>query len=185
MWGGGGGPRASRLWNLASPLFHDLATTRAAVDRYIGQADCLVDIRACQPLRRRDSDPLGWVDLTVLDGFPEEQARSLAFVVGAYYRSRCELDGAVTMLALAEYRRRLGAYPDRLDQLVPDFLPRLPIDYADMQPLRYRRENDDYVLYGIGLDGEDGGGKHAEEGYSWSQQLDAVFSAARRPEVTE
>jgi hypothetical protein len=71
---------------------------------------------------------------------------------------------------------------------VPDFLPRLPIDYADMQPLRYRREQEGYVLYSIGRDGEDDGGKHAEEGFSWSranEQLDAVFSASRRPEVRE
>jgi len=43
----------------------------------------------------------------------------------------------VTGLAVAAYRKRYGDYPDRLADLVPEFLPHVPTDPADGKPLRY------------------------------------------------
>jgi hypothetical protein len=88
------------------------------------------------------------------------------------------------MFALGEYHRRNGQYPERLDQLVPDFLPRLPIDYADRKTLRYRRTGDTYILYSVGVNGVDDGGKAGRRYPIWvdSENPDTVFSAIKRSE---
>ena len=178
--------RPSRIWNLASPLFHNLATSRSAVDRYIAAASGFFDMpaweRAELARRGRGSD----LDLSVLDGFRYGEFWRLARALRAHYLARCELDAAVTMLALREYERVHGSYPEALEALVPDFLPRLPIDYADRQPMRYVRTDDGYLLYSIGENGRDDGGAHDPESRSrWDEEAnpDAVFSTARRPEV--
>jgi len=44
----------------------------------------------------------------------------------------------LTGIALERYRLKHGAVPDKLDALVPEFLPAVPLDACDGQPLRYR-----------------------------------------------
>ena len=70
----------------------------------------------------------------------------------------------ITELALQAYRLEHGQYPERLDSLVPDLINSVPIDPFDGQPLRYRlEEEDEYVLYSVGLDGDDDGGVRVSE----------------------
>lgn len=179
-------PRPSRIWNLASPLFHDLATARSAVDRYLAAASDFPDMPAWERAELAQPDHSSDADLSVLDGFRYGEFWRLARALRAHYLARCELDAAVTMLALREYQRVHGSYPEALDALVPDFLPRVPIDYADRQPMRYARTDDGYLLYSIGDNGRDDGGAHDPNSRSrWDEEADpdAVFSTARRPEV--
>lgn len=62
-------------------------------------------------------------------------------------------------IALERHRLKHGAYPERLDQLVPEFLGEVPVDWSCGEPLRYRREaGGRYRLYALGRDGEDNGG---------------------------
>ncbi len=67
-------------------------------------------------------------------------------------------DAALTAIALELHRRRHGRYPARLDDLVPNFLPALPIDRFDGQPLRYLLTDDGPLLYSVGADRIDDGG---------------------------
>ncbi len=196
-WGSGGSPsgqRVSRLWNLTSPLFHDLATSRANVDTYIASLNVCTDIAICQQAKQLNGI---FVPLPpgALDGFSR-----LASGCGCYsfdynihalqnaYIARCELDAAVTMLALEQYRQAEGAYPDQLDQLIPRYLHRMPVDYGDRQPLRYRVEGQEYVLYSIGLNGNDDGGVAAgnrPDDFHDDENRDVVFSLASREELEE
>lgn len=67
---------------------------------------------------------------------------------------------ALTACALERYSLANGSYPERLAELVPTYLDKVPLDIIDGQPLRYRRtENGKFLLYSIGLDGKDDGGK--------------------------
>ncbi len=50
-------------------------------------------------------------------------------------------------LAAEAYRRKHGQYPERLEQLVPEFLPTAPTDPRDGQPLRMRRVGDVILFY--------------------------------------
>jgi hypothetical protein len=66
----------------------------------------------------------------------------------------------VTQLALQAYKGEHGAYPAYLSDLVPRYLSRVPDDpFSDGQPLRYRRTGGKYLLYSIGPDAKDDGGR--------------------------
>ena len=67
----------------------------------------------------------------------------------------------MTQVACALERHRLahGEYPENLAPLVPAYLPTLPPDVVDGQPLHYRRLPDGrFLLYSIGWNGKDDGG---------------------------
>ncbi|HLV80775.1 MAG TPA: hypothetical protein VKT32_10855 [Chthonomonadaceae bacterium] len=70
----------------------------------------------------------------------------------------------LTALALRAYDAEHGDYPQSLSQLVPGYLARVPDDpFALHAPLRYRRAGTKYLLYSLGPDGKDDGGKPIED----------------------
>lgn len=70
----------------------------------------------------------------------------------------------ITALALRAYRMERGHYPETLQELSPSYLKRMPVDpFALRKPLCYRRNGAKYVLYSIGPDGRDDGGKPIDD----------------------
>jgi len=70
-----------------------------------------------------------------------------------------------TAIALKRYQLAHKTWPDSLNQLVPAYLPAVPLDPIDGQPLRYQKsanEADGYTLYSIGVNGIDDGGDGTE-----------------------
>ncbi|MDP6355390.1 MAG: hypothetical protein QF878_07695 [SAR202 cluster bacterium] len=67
-------------------------------------------------------------------------------------------DGSLIALALEVYRRKHGQWPASLSQLTPDILPNVPRDRMNGDPLRFRVENGQAVVYSIGQDLDDDGG---------------------------
>lgn len=66
----------------------------------------------------------------------------------------------VTTLALQAYRQDHKAYPATLASLAPGYLKAVPTDpFALSGPLRYKLTGAKYVLYSVGPDGKDDGGK--------------------------
>jgi hypothetical protein len=62
--------------------------------------------------------------------------------------------------ALERYHLAHGEYPESLDTLAPQFVTKIPHDIINGQPLHYRRTDDGrFVLYSIGWDEKDDGGK--------------------------
>jgi hypothetical protein len=55
----------------------------------------------------------------------------------------------IAALAAERYRSANGRFPDTLEQLAPDFLPAVPLDPQDGQPLRYQRLPDRVVVYSL------------------------------------
>jgi hypothetical protein len=98
------------------------------------------------------------LDMTLpnLEGAREIHQRTMAY-----------LGGARAMLALELFRIREGHYPEKLADLVPGEIDAIPPDpFATSATLRYRRTQaeggtaaDAYLLYSVGYDGEDNGGK--------------------------
>jgi len=84
------------------------------------------------------------------------------------------LQGA-TAAAIERYRREHGATPPGLDALTPGYLPDIPRDPFDLQPMRYRREGDGYVLYSIGADSTDNNGACGDN----PEEGDVVFRVQR------
>jgi hypothetical protein len=63
--------------------------------------------------------------------------------------------------ALAAYRADRGAYPDKLAALTPTYRAKLPQDPFGgfASAYHYRREGDGFLLYSVGMNGRDDGGK--------------------------
>jgi hypothetical protein len=76
----------------------------------------------------------------------------------------------ITAIALKRYELRHHQLPATLDQLTPDLLQAVPVDYMDGQPLRYRLNADGtFLLYSVGENGvDDGGDPSLEKGVTGS-----------------
>jgi hypothetical protein len=57
------------------------------------------------------------------------------------------------------YRLTHGHWPDSMPVLVPEFIRQLPSDPFDGKALHFHRLDDGVVIYSIGPDGKDNGGK--------------------------
>lgn len=65
-----------------------------------------------------------------------------------------------TALALESYRFKHGYYPAAIGELVPQELPEVPRDpFKPERRLTYKKSGTKYVLYSVGPDGRDDGGK--------------------------
>jgi hypothetical protein len=81
---------------------------------------------------------------------------------------------AITAIGLKRFALKHGKLPGNLTELTPEFLPGIPIDPVDDQPLRYRPNPDGtFLLYSIGANGLDDGGDpaHVAAGGSPSSSL--------------
>ncbi|MCK4524808.1 MAG: hypothetical protein KAU07_00005, partial [Candidatus Andersenbacteria bacterium] len=87
---------------------------------------------------------------------------------------KCEEDSLVSatqvLIAIKAYQNDNGDYPDSLEQLVPNYLLSVPLDYFDGSSLRYSKENK--ILYSIGRDLKDNGGSIGED---WKKMPDPTF----------
>lgn len=80
-----------------------------------------------------------------------------------------------TELALRCYQSEQGHVPTGLEQLVPKYLQRVPSDPFGSQPLVYRPQGTTWLLYSIGEDGLDDGGKRVGRSVSGTVTLGDVF----------
>lgn len=62
-------------------------------------------------------------------------------------------------LAILAFQAEQGSLPERLDQLAPSYLAVVPLDPHGCRAYRYRRNSDDYVLYGLNQQQVDYGGR--------------------------
>jgi hypothetical protein len=62
--------------------------------------------------------------------------------------------------ALAEYRRDRGRYPAKLKKLVRRYISPLPLDRFSGADFRYRLQGKGYLLYSVGPNGRDDGGRN-------------------------
>ncbi len=87
---------------------------------------------------------------------------------------KCEEDSLVSatqvLIAIKAYQNDNGDYPDSLEQLVPNYLSSVPLDYFDGSSLRYSKE--DKILYSIGEDLKDDGGSVGDD---WHKMPDPTF----------
>ncbi len=68
-------------------------------------------------------------------------------------------DLARLAIALEIYRKKQGQYPASLAALSPKIIKAVPVDPFNDKPLVYRVTEAGYVLYSVGSNGEDDGGK--------------------------
>jgi hypothetical protein len=69
------------------------------------------------------------------------------------------VDEAGIGCALERYRLANQRFPEKMEELVPKFLTRVPLDILSGRPYKYRKEDETgYVLYSIGWNERDDGG---------------------------
>ena len=66
---------------------------------------------------------------------------------------------AYTAIAVERYRRDSGSWPKSLVDLAPKYLASVPEDFYAGKPLLCRRVDDGIVVYSVGPDGKDDGGR--------------------------
>lgn len=88
---------------------------------------------------------------------------------------------SIAAIAVERFRLAHGQLPENLNELVPQFISAVPIDPFDGQPLRYHRLSKGYVIYSIGSDGQDDGGR--EKPADWKSgdktTFDITFTVER------
>ena len=91
--------------------------------------------------------------------------------------SRSDVYDSFTALALglAGYRHDRGAYPARLAELCPAYVAEMPLDLFGDGDFRYRREDDGYLVYSIGPNGKDDGGRnYMQDNEHWYEDESAT-----------
>jgi hypothetical protein len=94
-----------------------------------------------------------------LDPFSAHYFSTFEKLAQVSIRHQAFLRCAYVGLAAERYRQVHGRWPDTLAALVPELLRELPADPYNGSPLKYRRLDDGVVIYSIGPDGQDNGGK--------------------------
>ncbi len=91
------------------------------------------------------------------------------------------LDEARIACALELFRAKHQAYPEKLGELMPEFIQTLPTDIYSRAPYRYQRlGKSSYRLYSVGRNRTDEGGAMSPNQSEWNQ-LDAVWPYAPAP----
>jgi hypothetical protein len=106
---------------------------------------------------------------------------SYANVIVKHATTDANVQLARIALAVERFRLASGTSPENLNELVPQFLSAVPLDPFDGQPLRYHRLAKGYVVYSIGRDGHDDGGREKPANWKSSDKTtyDITFTVER------
>ena len=91
------------------------------------------------------------------------QLGSADAVMNAEDRGDMTFDLTKLAFALAEYHARHGSYPAKLADLVPKYVAAVPKDIFSGGELHYSRQGDGYLLYSVGPNGKDDGGRNRND----------------------
>ncbi len=85
---------------------------------------------------------------------------------------------APVAIALKRYQIKHGTFPDEVSQVVPEFLPQLPLSYFNAMVPKYRRlPEGSFKLWFYGLDGDDDDGRSEDPNKGGpGQDYDIVFT---------
>ncbi|MFT6618122.1 MAG: hypothetical protein ACJASX_001009 [Limisphaerales bacterium] len=76
--------------------------------------------------------------------------------VAAAIEAECKRSLVIAAIAVERFRLHIGTYPATLENLIPEYLIELPLDWYDGQPIRYQRLNpESYNRWSTGNDGID------------------------------
>ncbi|MBN8598613.1 MAG: hypothetical protein J0L78_13160 [Planctomycetes bacterium] len=157
---------------VSAPLQASIGPGRKAIrEQYFGILQRVEDWGK-EPAWRRSERP-------VVDSKPWSVANPLSFIsvllpaitnaVEAADRFDTSREATLAIIDIELFRRKHGRLPEQLAEVFGDFKPKLPLDLADGQPLRYKRVGDSYTLYSLGSNKQDDGGTPAKNSSEESQ----------------
>lgn len=136
--------------------FHCLTCSkRASIAAYMRYMDARI-VDAGMPYVLRKPAPIPNDPLMLIVCNP-----TMMDTLGYYHaRTRAQNELLAVRLALQAYDAAHGALPRSLQQLTPTYLARIPDDpFAPKGSIRYKRIDKTFILYSVGPDGKDDGGK--------------------------
>lgn len=96
--------------------------------------------------------------------FTEVLPRSARGTLNAVDRNNMRFEITLLALGLVAFHDDNGRYPDSLSQLKPKYARRIPIDRFSGEKLIYKRIDGGFLLYSVGANRKDEGGKGYNEG---------------------
>ncbi len=104
----------------------------------------------------------------------------LTNIVQISHRFSADVNATLAIIAILRYKQNKEDFPESLDELTAaSYLKKLPMDPFSDKPLVYKKTEDSFTLYSVGLNFTDDGGKleKNDKGKSriWGDQGDAVF----------
>ncbi|MEM8865652.1 MAG: hypothetical protein AAGF31_08945 [Planctomycetota bacterium] len=162
-------PRPNQLAaRLADPALYFAMPSRAEMLAKFEELWALGEREVNMPLWRRKDQGGGFQQAMIdLQQDPMEWRYTFIAVLmpavvatgNIFERHAGKLDGVLIGIALELYRREHGELPTSLDELSPRWLPEVPIDRINGGPLGYRVVNGKPVVYSLGIDQDDDGGR--------------------------
>jgi hypothetical protein len=85
---------------------------------------------------------------------------TLVPIITRYHRRAADMEATAVVIALRQFEQAEHRTPATLDEIVPKYLPKIPLDPFDAKPLRYRvRPDGKWIVYSVGPNQIDEGGK--------------------------
>jgi hypothetical protein len=137
-----------------------LQIDQANYNRYLQSIiDSLSNEKGIDPSTLQKSPPPGTVyRLTHFTSAMAQQAFRSAVIQAAFMESSIRQTRIACALEL--YRLKHGTYPDKLDQLIPNFLPAIPRDFLAGESFQYvRKSPGEFRLWSVGWNKINDGGK--------------------------
>jgi hypothetical protein len=83
-------------------------------------------------------------------------------------------------LALYRFKNDQHRYPEQLEQLVPEYLAKMPVDQFNGAPPIYRRTKAGYLLYSVGPNTKDDGGRKDGNADDIAVTMDSMIDEPER-----
>jgi hypothetical protein len=135
-------------------VLQEVESINAAIEPIIAQADWPVGAILLPP------------DFTKIETYEETDSVAVYYPQMArrgiwnYARRKATNQNLLLRLALRAYRLENGTYPEKISQLAPKYLKKVPVDpFGKGEIWRYKRNGDTFLAWSVGPDGKDDGGK--------------------------
>ena len=162
---------SKRFQSLASIEEEDVKTARVVTDKVLSRKPSDIEKAATATTAR-------WL-VAILHG-PGALEPSWKHVYTTEERMATRRDLAVLAFALAAFRYEHHAYPKELRELLPDCIDAIPKDCFNGADLHYEARGDGYLLYSVGPNGKDEGGRNHLEGRNYNSPDDDSATAEEK-----
>ncbi|QDV89436.1 hypothetical protein RAS2_05040 [Phycisphaerae bacterium RAS2] len=171
-------PKASTV---LAPIVSGMAVDRRILMNKLDELKSMTEAEEVAPLwERKSSEAEQSVVRMHASGLEKMRYAPLSILfpamsrVGYLYEiATLRRDATLTAIAIELFHRRTGSYPAGLRDLTPAFLPAVPLDRYDGRALKYRLINGRPLLYSVGADRDDDGGRLPKDSKKGRANIDA------------
>ena len=134
--------------------------TRETIDRYYGFWDKMVHKSPAQ-IRTEGIDTEKEA-IQIIEGnlLLEFLVPAIGRIIELSHRIGVDVEATLAIIAILRYKQDTGDYPENLEGLVAaGYLKKIPLDPFSDKPLVYKKTDDNFLLYSVGLNFKDDDGQ--------------------------